>query len=343
MRAFDARTEGDRERAVIAEIAQLRRAARVEPTRVDELFARACDALPALPLKVQIQTSTRCNAACGMCPYPIVTGEPGFEHAVMDEARYRRILTQLSGGAVDGTAVERLSLFLMNEPLLDRRLAHWIALARAGLPRTTLGLFSNGAALDAERARELAAAGLDELCISVHGFDAETYERVMSGLSYARLRRNLDEVVAAADAGALGDLQLQIVTGDLPEIADTRALAPLRYRDRVLLKAFSNERTAVGVDPGLPSSVAIGDDGDAPCQRLFVKLYVLASGDCVLCNVDWRRTVVLGRVGDPDGDRIADVWRGPAYTAVRREHFVGRFARAAICSRCDYARVVDRE
>jgi hypothetical protein len=337
MREFDARTLGDREREVMAQVTALRRAALADPARADELFAQAHACLPALPLKVQIQTTTRCNAACEMCPYPLVTGEPGFEHATMDEARYLRILTQLAGGGV-----ERLSLFLMNEPLLDRRLAAWIRLARAALPDTTLGLFSNGAALDVDRARALAGAGLDELCVSIHGFDRETYERVMAGLSYTRLRANLDAVLAAADDGALGAMQLHIVTGDLPEIAGTRALAPIRYRDRVVLKAFSNERAAVGVAPGLPSSLPIGCD-DAPCQRLFVKLYVLANGDCVLCNVDWRRTVVLGRVGEPDGPSIAEVWRDAPYTAVRREHFVGRFARAAICARCDYARVVERE
>jgi len=334
MREFDARTLGDRERTVMAEVGALRREALADPARGDELFARALARLPALPLKVQIQTTTRCNAACGMCPYPIVTAEPGFEHQAMDEARFLRILPQLVG-------VERLSLFLMNEPLLDRRLAGWIARARAALPGTTLGLFSNGAALDVARARALAEAGLDELRVSVHGFEPETYERVMAGLSYARMRANLDGVLAAADAGELGGLDLQLVTGDLPEVASTRALAPLRYRGRVLLKAFSNEREAVGVAPGLASSVTAGDD--APCQRLFVKLYVLASGDCVLCNVDWRRSVVLGRVGEPDGATVADVWRGPAYTAVRREHFRRAFERAAICARCDYARVVDRE
>ncbi|HZJ66635.1 MAG TPA: radical SAM protein [Kofleriaceae bacterium] len=338
MRAFDARTLGDREREVMAQITALRRAARAEPSRADELFAQACACLPALPLKVQIQTTTRCNAACGMCPYPLVTSEPGFEHAVMEEARYLRILEQLRGGQV-----ERLSLFLMNEPLLDRRLPTWIGLARAALPRTTLGLFSNGAALDVDRARALSAAGLDELCVSVHGFDRETYERVMAGLSYARLRANLDGVLAAADAGALGALQIHVVTGDLPEIADTGALAPLRYRDRMVLKAFSNERAAVGVAPGLPSSLPAGGADDAPCQRLFVKLYILASGDAVLCNVDWRRTVVLGRVGEPGGASIAEVWRGAPYTAIRREHFTGRFEQAALCARCDYARVVDRE
>jgi hypothetical protein len=322
----------------MAQITALRRAARAEPSRADELFARACACLPALPLKVQIQTTTRCNAACGMCPYPLVTSEPGFEHAAMDEARYRRILEQLGDGEV-----ERLSLFLMNEPLLDRRLAAWIRLARAALPRARLGLFSNGAALDVDRARALASAGLDELCVSVHGFDRETYERVMEGLSYARLRANLDGVLAAADAGALGALQIHVVTGDLPEIADTRPLAPLRYRNRVLLKAFSNERAAVGVAPGLRSSPTEECAEHALCQRLFVKLYILANGDAVLCNVDWRRTVVLGRVGEVGGASVAEVWRGAPYTAVRREHFTGRFEQAAICARCDYARVVDRE
>jgi len=338
MRAFDARTLGAREAAMMREVSALHRAAIREPARAHELFERARALLPALPLKVQIQTTTRCNAGCEMCPYPLVTGEPGFAHATMTEARFARILDELRG-----EPIERLSLFLMNEPLLDKRLAGWLGLARAALPGTTLGLFTNGAALDGARVRELAAAGLDELCVSVHGFDAATYERVMTGLSFARLRKNLDEVVAAADAGALGAMALQIVTGDVPEVARTADLAPLHYRGRVLLKAFSNERAAVGVAPGLPSSRAAGGAAETPCQRVFVKLYVLSNGDCVLCNVDWRRTVVLGRVGDPEGARIADVWTGERYTAIRREHFTGAFERAAICGRCDYARVVDRE
>src|SRR5204862_8008660 len=195
------------------------------------------------------------------------------------------------------------------------RLTSWITLAREALPDTVLELFTNGAALDGDRARALAAAGLDELCISVHGFDAATYERVMEGLSFARLRHNLDEVVAAADAGELGAMAVHIVTGDVPEVARTRELAPLRYRGRILMKGFSNERAAVGVAPGLASSQGepVGEI-EGPCQRLFVQLYVLSNGDCVLCNVDWRRTVILGRVGDPNGERITDVWTGERYT-----------------------------
>jgi len=340
MRPFDARTTSSREADVMRALAALQREALAAPRHAAELFERARALVPALPLKVQIQTTTRCNAACAMCPYPLVTSEPGFEHAVMSEERYRRILDDLRGGTV-----ERLSLFLMNEPLLDVRLPRWVALARAALPDATLGLFSNGAALDGARARALADAGLDELCVSVHGFEAATYERVMQGLSFARLERNLDDVLAADARGELGAMHLEIVTGDVPEVASSLAQAPARLRDRVVLKAFSNERAAVGVAPGLPSSASAGGcAGDAAlCQRLFVKLYVLTSGDCVLCNVDWRRTVLLGRVGDDGGPSVADVWRGDAYTEVRRDHFLRAFERAALCRRCDYAAVVDRE
>lgn len=340
MRVFDARTFGDRERELVDGLAALHRAGRGDPAQASALFERARELVPELPLKIQIQTTTRCNAACAMCPYPLVTSEPTFEHAAMDEARYLRILDDLRGGPI-----ERLSLFLMNEPLLDKRLARWLAAARAALPHTTLGLFSNGAALDLARARALAEAGLDELCVSVHGFDEATYERVMDGLSYARMRRNLDEVLAAADAGELGVLNLYVVTGDAAELAQTRELAPPPYRGRVLLKTFSNERAAVGVAPGRldggPGCAAT--DAVTLCQRPFVKLYILTTGECVLCNVDWRRTVILGRVGDPGGPTVADVWRGERYTEIRREHFTRSFERAAICGRCDYARVADGE
>jgi Radical SAM superfamily/Iron-sulfur cluster-binding domain len=342
MRPFDARTTSSQEADVMRALAALQREALAAPRHAAELFERARALLPPLPLKVQIQTTTRCNAACAMCPYPLVTAEPEFEHAVMSEDRYRRILDDLRGGAV-----ERLSLFLMNEPLLDTRLPRWVALAREALPATTLGLFSNGAALDGKRARALAEAGLDELCVSVHGFDAATYERVMQGLSFPRLQRNLADVLAADARGELGAMHLEIVTGDVPEVAASLAQVPDRLRDRVVLKAFSNERAAVGVATDLPSSVRPGGGSCAAaaavCQRLFVKLYVLTSGDCVLCNVDWRRTVLLGRVGDAGGPSVAEVWRGDAYTDVRRDHFLRAFERAALCRRCDYATVVDRE
>lgn len=324
-REFDRRTTSLDETSTLAAIRGL-------SPEDPELRARLDRLVPPFPLKVQIQTSTRCNAACGMCPYPEITSEDGFAHQRMDEALFDRILEQLSGHPV-----ERVSLFLMNEPLLDVRMPELLRRTRVALPSTTLNLFSNGSALTPKTARALAEAGLDELCVSVHGFDRATYEDVMQGLSYERMLRNLDAVLELYDEGALGDLHLQLVTGDLPDLRSSLAGAPERLRRHVMLKAFSNERTAAEVTERLDSSAPRAVQ--PLCQRPFVKLYVLADGACVLCNVDWRRRVVLGHLG-PDGT-IADIWNNARYQAIRLAWARRRLPPGHLCERCNYPEVVD--
>ena len=87
------------------------------------------------------------------------------------------------------------------------------------------------------------------------------------------------------------------------------------------MKAFSNERSAADVTVGLPSS-RTQTTARPLCQRPFVKLYVLASGDCVLCNVDWRRSILLGRISDGADGQIANIWRSPRYHELRLDTFV---------------------
>ena len=335
MRTFDARTLGDTEARLMQVIAELRaKAASGHPvTEADLAHVEAL--IPSHPLKVQIQTTTRCNAACSMCPYPEVTGEPGFAHALMSEERYLFLLEQLRPHPID-----RLSLFLMNEPLLDRRLARFLELARKRLPGATLSLFTNGSALDAARARELAAAGLDEICISVHGFDAAAYEQVMVGLSFERARKNLRAVLEERQLGRLGSMQVHLIAGDQEAVRQSAENASEAFADEVLWKAFSNEREAARVRGNDVEAAQSG--ASAACQRPFVKLYVLTTGECVLCNVDWRKTEVMGRLG-PDAETLKDVWNGSRYRAMRRAHLQGALRSSPICHHCDYASRRDEE
>jgi Radical SAM superfamily/Iron-sulfur cluster-binding domain len=334
MRQFDERTTGANEGDKLAAIAQLRDEA---AGFTDEELERALDSLlPAFPPKIQLQTATRCNAACEMCPYPEVIG-PDYPHRLMPEALYREILVQLTG-----RPVERLSLFLMNEPLLDRRLPDWIALARGALPGVTLGLFTNGSPLGASLARRLAEAGLDELCISVHGFDPRAYQAAMRGLSFARVTANVRAILGLYEAGALGRMRVQLVTGDVPELRASVERAEPLLRRHTLLKAFSNEREVATVRPGLPSSPVTDPGARRPlCQRPFVKLYVLADGECILCNVDWRKSMTLGRIGTGAEGQIATLWRGARYRAARLLHLRDSFPCGQLCERCDYPAVAD--
>lgn len=337
MRLFDLRTTSARETHALR---RLEAAPALGSHVIDDaaLDALVADALPAMPLKVQVQTQTRCNAACVMCPYDDVTHAPGFTHGQMTEAMYRRLLESLRG-----ERVERFSPFLMNEPLLDKRMPQWLAWAREALPHTSLGLFTNGSALTVERARALVDAGLNELCVSVHGFEARDYERVMVGLSFERVMSTLREVVVEYSGGGLGQLDLQIVTGDEPALNATPP--PAWLAPYVLCKGFSNERAVNMLDVSgeaalrpLDLDPTDPDAGRPLCQRPFVKLYVLASGECVMCNCDWRRRVVLGHLGEQS---LREIWHGERYRALRRLHARRQFDADHPCAGCNYPSVVD--
>jgi radical SAM protein with 4Fe4S-binding SPASM domain len=51
------------------------------------------------------------------------------------------------------------------------------------------------------------------------------------------------------------------------------------------------------------------------CIRPSREMCVLYNGDCVLCCVDWHRTVVLGNVQEQS---IREVWNNARYLQIRR-------------------------
>jgi MoaA/NifB/PqqE/SkfB family radical SAM enzyme len=279
--------------------------------------------LPPFPLKIQIQTASPCNAACVMCPWPDTAAR--LPQGTMSDATFARVVEDLVG-----RGVERTSLFLMNEPLVDRRLAQRTRLLKTRVPETRALIFTNGALLDGERARELVDAGMDEITVSVVGFDRESYESLMKNIDHERVMRNLAEIGALLARGALGRLVFRVVGLDFPEAR--RGLEEFRTRTGIEpeLKPVTNRAGSVDVERFVPGRVA---SAFRACQRPFVKTYVLYDGSVVLCNCDWERTTVLGNVNEL---RLHEIWRGPALEAIRAWHLAGELPAGSLCSRCDY-------
>jgi MoaA/NifB/PqqE/SkfB family radical SAM enzyme len=279
--------------------------------------------LPPFPLKIQIQTASPCNAACAMCPWPDTADR--LPQGVMNEATYGRVVEDLAG-----RGVERTSLFLMNEPLVDRRLAERTRLLKERVPETRALIYTNGSLLDGARTRALVEAGMDEITVSVVGFDRESYQELMKNVDYDRVMSNLAEIGALLARGALGKLVFRVVGLDFPEAR--RGLDEFRARTGIepFLRPVTNRAGSVDVerfDPGRTPGAF------RACQRPFVKTYVLYNGDVVLCNCDWERTTVLGNV---DHARLHEIWRGQALNAIRAWHLAGDLPAGSLCAKCDY-------
>lgn len=67
------------------------------------------------------------------------------------------------------------------------------------------------------------------------------------------------------------------------------------------------------------------------CERILSTLFVQADGRVPLCHVDGHRGGAVGRVGE---SRIAAIWQGMAFAALRESHLRGQFAANPLCARC---------
>ncbi|MBM3335636.1 radical SAM protein, partial [Candidatus Sumerlaeota bacterium] len=153
---------------------------------------------PDFPRIIQIQTRPGCPSRCIFCPNGrTITKIP---NVAMPMDLYQRIIDECFDHEV-----ERVSPYLMCEPLIDPQIGERIAYAvrRRALSgsKGIIKINSNGYLLDEEKAKSLLDSGLDRLNFSVHGIVPEIYEQTMVGLKLERVLKNIDRFLELKRAG----------------------------------------------------------------------------------------------------------------------------------------------
>ncbi len=170
-----------------------------------------------------------------------------------------------------------------------------------------------------------------------HCADRDTYERVNRGLRWDRVIGNLDALIEAKSRGEMDRLAVKIVALDVERVPPSVANLAERWPPdaaHVYIKPVTNRAGSV-VAKRQDSVRKIGGSSQRPrpCQRLFVKAYIVWNGDVILCNCDWRREVVLGNLRESS---LAEIWSNPRYEDLRQRHLEGEQVPGSICERCDY-------
>lgn len=283
------------------------------------------------PSVIQIQTQTGCNANCIFCPNS-KTSKP-LEMGKMDEQLFYKIVDEIVK-----YPVKRISPYLMNEPLADKRLPDFIAyIAKRKNPITTIGINTNGSYLTEDLAVKLINSELDRIHFSFHGIRKETYERSMRNLKWEENLKKINMFLDIKKRMNAKKPRVKITMIHTTEI--DKELDEIRnyWNSKgitVNIHAFENRaHDAVSKNPiNVKPMRALSD-----CNRLFTQAYILFNGDCVLCCVDWERTTILGSVAK---DTLYDVWNGEAYLNYRRNYLAGKI-KGTLCEKCQVQDEVD--
>jgi MoaA/NifB/PqqE/SkfB family radical SAM enzyme len=281
--------------------------------------------LPASPRHVQIQTVSGCNGRCIFCPNhrtrrQIASGEQ------MDMALFRSVADQ----CID-LGVERISPYLMNEPLMDCDLPERIAYITARRnPFQFTKINSNGSLLTEEMAKRLLDSGLNRLNFSVQGLDPQKYQEVM-GLSLETVLRNIERFLELRRAGnyklprvRVVMLMTRYIEPQLPRIQEYWGARGVK----VNINRIENRANHGAVQS---ESIAVRPLQRFDwCNRMFEQVYVLCDGRMVLCCADWEQAAVMG---DCRTQPIAAIWNGSRYEALRRR-FLSGTVKGMICDGC---------
>ncbi len=283
------------------------------------------DPVSSAPDHVQIQTITGCNACCIFCPNG-KTRRNIPKGRRMDWDLYRSIVDQ----SIE-MGIRRYSVYLMNEPMLDRQLPERIAYVTARIKKPQyVKVTSHGGLLTEHVARGLLDSGLHKLKISVQSLNADTYRQIM-GLPLEKTLKNIDRLLALKEQGGYKRPKLEIVMVDSVQTHGEIGRIRQYWQDRNI--ALYVEPVENRADQHNIRDTAVGAQklkAFSWCRRLMEQIYILYDGRMVQCCADWEQRSVMG---DLTRERLSDIWYGKHYSDYRR-----RFARGdvkgMICAGC---------
>jgi radical SAM protein with 4Fe4S-binding SPASM domain len=274
------------------------------------------------PLKLMVESSSRCMLHCAMCPRDRMTrakADLPFElfEKVIDEAA--------------GSGLYHLSMHQHGEPLMNERLPEMVHAAKTrGVP--VVNLTTNGVLLDETASRALIEVRLDTLVVSFDGITRDAYALLRGvGKYYDRVRENILRLAHLRKAYGLAKPFLRIHALRPPGVTDDEVEAFRAEWSEVADLVSVGEIGSYGEGNEMFDRARGAAAARVPCRHLWQQLIVLCSGDVVPCCVDIDGHAAVGNVYE---ESLASIWTGERIEHMRAMHLAGRANELPGCAEC---------
>src|SRR5262245_34846890 len=295
-----------------------------------------------LPIAYVVETNSSCNYNCIMCPYHgrRQIDKPTYVHKSsytdMPLETFKRVVDEISAleRPYDPMTQIMVTPYRRGELLLY---PHWReALAHIKSKSNLTAYFSsNGSGWTDDDIEFVLDQGLDQLQISIEGFDVESHRRIRNNSEYEKVADTVRRLIARREKRNLTKPLLQLAhtinetNFDLTEQyidywlekADALFLGPENYAD----DANSNKRYKVEYSPVPMPDVALRP----PCQMIKDNVWVDAEGTVILC-IGAKQNII----GDVRKQSITEILNSPRRWEVIEAHARGDVANP-VCKTCE--------
>jgi hypothetical protein len=294
-------------------------------------YRRRDGIVPAPPLRLWVEISSRCNLRCVVCPNKDL---PPGQRGDMEWPLFRSIIDQARTFALE------LNLHHRGESLLHPEAGRFIRAATAsGIP---CRLHTNATLLRGPVVDDILDSGLERLSISMDGFSAAAYEKIRCGASFDQVMANIAGFLRRRGELNRSQPRMTIEVMDLPAAGDRSGQREFSTRLKKLgldELAFKQPHNWAGyLDPPPGAKPPCGPTASFPfpaCTFPWNALVVFFNGDVGPCAQDFFAQRILGR---SDAGTLLEIWNGPPMQELRRAFAAGKAAASPPCSTCDRLR-----
>lgn len=278
---------------------------------------------PPFPRFLQFETGTACNAKCLMCPHSKMKRK--------GTAKWSLISKVIREGI---SHVQSTCPFLMQEPMLEPRLADILANIRQNNPACVTEVYSNMSVLPEDTMKRIVDYDLlDELHISFYGPTEELYQKWQPPLDRQTTIDNIKRIglYRARHRRARPLLILHVLS--VPEIIDAldgyKDVTP--YVDRMANVQFDTFHGDIPDLAGDQTPYLGKPKPRTPCQRLWSVINVHFDGSVVPCCIDYNDENVMGNVNEKT---LQEIWVDLPFQKFRRLHMERRWDEIDMCREC---------
>ncbi|WP_347273854.1 radical SAM protein [Candidatus Kuenenia sp.] len=265
------------------------------------------------PSVIGIETTSRCNIDCIMCPRQEMTRQTGD----MDIKLFKKIINDIKG------KVEFIWLQDYGEPFLNKNIFKMIAYAKRHGLRT--GISTNATVLNNDIIVNILNSGLDYIIFAFDGATKETYEKIRKGANFEKVTNNINDFLAnktACNTRIFTVVQCIQMENTESEINDFVKMWKVKGVDGIRIRQV----TYSGKDK-FENSL-----NGRPCYWLWSDPHIKWDGTVVPCCQDVNAVYPLGNIKE---NSLGKLWNSEKMIRLREKHISGKYHEIALCKGCN--------
>ena len=289
-----------------------------------------------VPFSIGIGTSDFCNFRCNYCAQSTSKGI-GITPQILSWDKFVNIISQIEE-MLEKNGVDRIKNFQIcgiGEPLICKEVPQMISYVKKRGISDRIELTTNASLLTHELSKDLIAAGLTRLLISVQGVNKEAYkqicgydidfERFVEEIGYFYQNKKTCSVYIKIADVALQDGQDELFYDIFSPIADMVNIEQI-------MDGFTNV-DYTGMIEKNRKKTRYGYDWKERicCDSLFMRMNIASNGDVNACGCQWPG-LPIGNINKKTLDQI---WNGEVHKKYMQLHSSGNRNMIVKCRNCE--------